>query len=168
MISIGELNENKNNKVIIEAVKKLNNKSIHYLLCGVGPLEEELKKASTGYNIHFLGYRRDVQELMTAADLFVMPSKREGLSRSLMEAMASRLPCVVSDIRGNRDLISDERFGVLCGNDINSYATAIMRYFDNTLSQKSRDDLREKIEQFGFKKISHSMSNIYGNLTEGQ
>ena len=64
-------------------------------------------------NVHFLGYRNDVKELYEMSDCFVMPFFREGLSRSIMEAMASGLPCIVSDIRGNRDLIDDKKGGYL-------------------------------------------------------
>ena len=55
--------------------------------------------------LHLLGYRTDISELYNSADIFVFPSIREGLSVSLMEAMASGLPCIVSKIRGNVDLI---------------------------------------------------------------
>ena len=68
----------------------------------MGNKEAELKvlanKNGIAENVHFLGYRKDVKELMNASDIFVMPSFREGLSRSIMEAMASGLPCLVSRI----------------------------------------------------------------------
>ena len=118
LISVGELNKNKNNQVIIEALGRIKDKSIHYVLCGVGDKEKELRKKvhdlGLDMNVHFLGYRLDIKELLNASDIFVMPSLREGLSRSIMEAMASGLPCVVSNIRGNRDLIKDGIGGFLC------------------------------------------------------
>ena len=104
--------------MIIEAIAKLQNKNIHYCLCGVGNLQDYLQtqadNAGLHDNVHFLGYRSDVKDLLLMADVYVMPSIREGLSRSLMEAMASGLPCVVSDIRGNRDLINNGLGGFLC------------------------------------------------------
>lgn len=118
LISVGELNVNKNNKVIIEAIAKLQNENIHYCLCGVGPYEDELKEMAyqigIAAQIHLLGYRTDVKELLHLANVYVMPSLREGLSRSIMEAMAGGLPCIVSDIRGNRDLIDNGQGGFLC------------------------------------------------------
>lgn len=90
LILVGELNANKNNKAIISAMEKLQNKKIHYILCGVGDrqtdLQEQADRAGLHNNVHFLGYRSDVKKLYEAADCFVMPSLREGLSRSLMEA----------------------------------------------------------------------------------
>lgn len=117
ILSVGELNANKNNKVIIEAMSKLKNKKIHYFLCGTGDLKEQMmmqaESCGISENVHFLGFRSDVKELYSAADIFVMPSLREGLSRSLMEAMSAGLPCVVSKIRGNVDLIEEGKGGFL-------------------------------------------------------
>lgn len=120
LISVGELNQNKNNTVIIDALSRVDCESakIKYFLCGVGPLKESLKakaeEKGIGERVIFLDYRNDVPDLFKAADIFVMPSIREGLSRSIMEAMASGLPCVVSKIRGNVDLIEEEKGGALC------------------------------------------------------
>ena len=109
VISVGELNKNKNNITIVQAMAEIKNKSLQYFLCGVGPEQEAIKSFAAEHGLteklHFLGYRNDIKELLSACDIFVMPSFREGLSRSLMEAMACGLPCVVSDIRGNTDLI---------------------------------------------------------------
>ena len=120
VISVGELNRNKNNITIVQAMADINNKHLHYFLCGVGPEEAAIKSYASEHglteNIHFLGYRNDVKELLSACDIFVMPSFREGLSRSLMEAMACGLPCVVSKIRGNTDLIQ-KGGGHLCSPD---------------------------------------------------
>lgn len=128
LISAGELNENKNNKIIIQALSELKNNNIHYIICGVGPKYSELKKIVSDNNlddfVHFLGYRNDIKELYKACDIFVMPSFREGLSRSIMEAMASGLPCVVSKIRGNVDLIHNSK--LLCKpNSVNDFVQAI-------------------------------------------
>ncbi|MDO5047837.1 MAG: glycosyltransferase family 4 protein [Anaerococcus sp.] len=118
IISVGELNSNKNNGVIIKALAGLKRKDIVYLLCGIGEEEDTLKslakRSGLEKQVKFLGYRKDIAELFYESDIFVLPSFREGLSRSLMEAMASGLPCIVSDIRGNRDLIKDGLGGYLC------------------------------------------------------
>ncbi len=55
-----------------------------------------------------LGFRKDISELLQVVDVYVLPSKREGLNVSVMDAMASGLPCAVSRIRGNMDLIDSE------------------------------------------------------------
>ena len=113
IVSVGELNANKNHRVIIEAVKQLNDRKIKYIVCGMGELKEELeeliKKERLEKQVFLLGYREDIREILWVGDLFAFPSKREGLPVALMEAMASGIPCIASDIRGNRDLFGKER-----------------------------------------------------------
>lgn len=170
LISVGELNTNKNNSVIISAMEKLKNKNVYYILCGVGEKESELKeqanKAGLFENIRFLGYRNDVKELYEAADCFVMPSFREGLSRSIMEAMASGLPCVVSKIRGNIDLITDNRGGFLCEpSDSEGFAKAIGLLCDNKplCDEMSRFN-KTKIKDFDASVSVKAMRSIYAEV----
>ena len=130
IVSVGELNKNKNHEVIIKAIAKLKDPSLFYIICGTGGLEGYLKeltrKLHVDGKVKFLGFRRDIKEIYWASDIFALPSFREGLSRSLMEAMSAGLPCVVSRIRGNVDLIQDGKGGYLCEpSDIEGFAGAI-------------------------------------------
>ena len=169
IISVGELNENKNNKVIISALEKLKNKNIHYILCGVGDKKDELsamaQSAGISENIHFLGYRTDIKALYNASDCFVMPSFREGLSRSAMEAMASGLPCILSDIRGNRDLIENGSGGFLCKpDDASGFSEAISKLFGNSLlCEKMKEYNLKKIKDFDTSVVEKEIREIYIN-----
>ena len=169
IISVGELNENKNNKVIISALEKLKNKNIHYILCGVGDKKDELsamaQSAGISENIHFLGYRTDIKALYNASDCFVMPSYREGLSRSAMEAMASGLPCILSDIRGNRDLIENGSGGFLCKpDDASGFSEAISKLFSNSLlCEKMKEYNLKKIKDFDTSVVEKEIREIYIN-----
>lgn len=121
LLSVGELNKNKNHEVVIKAVGKMDagiSHHIHYFIAGKGELHYKLIKLASelGVNLHLLGFRRDIPELLRAADIFLLPSIREGLNVSLMEAMASGLPCIASDIRGNVDLIDEKRNGQVNNN----------------------------------------------------
>lgn len=167
LISVGELNANKNNAVIISAMEKLNNKNIHYILCGIGEkqteLQEQVDKAGWHGNVHFLGFRNDVKELYEAADCFVMPSFREGLSRSIMEAMAGGLPCVVSKIRGNVDLIENGIGGYLCNpNDAQDFSDALAKL---TVDESLRMDMArrnlEAIKQYDVHVVEGEIRDIY-------
>ncbi len=109
LLSVGELSRNKNHQAVISALAGMTDKEIHYFICGQGKLKKYLlrkaEKNGVAGRVHILGYQENVSEFYRSADLFVLPSRREGLSAALIEAMASGLPCVVSDIRGNRELI---------------------------------------------------------------
>lgn len=167
VISVGELNSNKNNQVIIKALSKLSDDSIHYVLCGVGNKEDELKTLSQELNIennvHFLGYRTDIIELLNASDIFVMPSYREGLSRSIMEAMASGLPCLVSKIRGNVDLIEDEVGGFLLPVDDISVIAEKLKVLasDEILRKTMSTNNLKRIKDFDIKKVKERLCVIY-------
>ena len=111
IMSIGELNKNKNHSIVLEAISKLNDKNIHYFIAGEGIEKEHLvqkaKQLSLENNFHLLGYRTDINELLHCTDIYVHPSFREGMPVSLMEAIASEVYCIASDIRGNKDLIKN-------------------------------------------------------------
>ncbi len=172
IISVGELNANKNNGVIISALEKLKNDNIHYLVCGVGELERALikqaEKAGLTNNIHFLGYRSDVKELYKAADCFVMPSFREGLSRSIMEAMSSGLPCVVSKIRGNVDLVIEDKGGYLFSpTNVDEIADKLKELANNSDLQKSMSEYNlSAIKNFDVSVVEEEIVKVYKEVFE--
>ena len=93
-------------------VERCSYERLHLLLCGHGELKEYLQDlaAQLGIadHISFLGYREDMAEIFGASDIFLFPSFQEGLPRAMLEAMASGLPVVCSEIRGNTDLMGEE------------------------------------------------------------
>jgi glycosyltransferase involved in cell wall biosynthesis len=130
LLSVGELNENKNHKVVIEALSKINDPKIHYVIAGIGDQKENLENLAKTFNVnlHLLGYRKDVAELYKCADLYVLPSIREGLNVSVMEALASGLPVICSKIRGNIDMVHDGVNGYLFEpTAVNSVADSIKK-----------------------------------------
>ncbi len=169
LISVGELNNNKNNKVIIKALGKMNNPKIHYILCGLGNKKNDLFNQAKNYglvkNVHFLGYRNDIPELLKSCDIFVLTSYREGLSRSLMEAMAAGLPCIVSKIRGNVDLIKEGKGGFLRKpNDIDGLANAInLLASDKTLRESMGGYNQKIIGDYDIENVKKKMIRIYYN-----
>lgn len=107
LLSVGELHARKNQQVVIEALHRLNDKDIYYLLVGKGELYESYKSMIDRYslenNIRLLGFREDIDELCKIADCFVHPSIREGLGIAPLEAMACGLPLIVSNVNGIKD-----------------------------------------------------------------
>lgn len=105
LLSVGELNVNKNHEAVIKAIQEI--EKIVYVIVGKGELEEHLKAIKGQADVRVVGFRDDVADFYDAADVYVLPSIREGLNVSLMEAMASGLAIACSDIRGNTDLITN-------------------------------------------------------------
>lgn len=148
VLSVGELNQNKNQKTVISAIAKLNDPKIHYILCGKGDqldnLEKQVRKLGLEERVHFLGYRSDVVDICSQVDVFVMPSYREGLPVASLEAMYCGLPLVTSAIRGLADIMEDGKSGYLCKpDDISAFASAVLKIKNNT-ELKSKMALRNK------------------------
>lgn len=116
LLSVGELNKGKNHKAVIKALRHMD-RNICYFICGKGNerkyLEGLVKRMNLEDRVFLLGYVRDIYKVYQLADIFVFPSLREGLPVSLMEAMSCGLPCIVSNIRGNRELVKPKKGGVL-------------------------------------------------------
>lgn len=170
LLSIGELNRNKNHETVIKALAKLRNPNVFYVICGQGPLEVHLKKLISDLGLRqqviLLGYRKDIVEICKAADLFVFPSYREGLPVSLMEAMASRLPVVCSNVRGNKDLIVQGKGGYLVKPDDEvGFANAIDTLLNDhkSLLLYAQNNFWS-IKKFAVPNIIKKMNNIYNAL----
>lgn len=167
ILSVGELNQNKNHEVIIKAIALLKNPKIHYYIAGIGNKEEYLKKLANELNVHLhlLGYREDIPELLMSADLFAFPSYREGLSVALMEAMAAGLPCVVSNIRGNVDLIENSKGGFLF--DPRNEADAKLAIERLIIDSEKREKMKlvnlKNINKYSKEHVMNKIKKIYDN-----
>ena len=167
LISMGDLIERKNYSVAIKAMSKISDLNIHYFICGKGPEEAKLIKLSEELGllerVHFLGYRNDIKELLKAADAFLFTSKQEGLARSLMEAMASGLPCVASKIRGNTDLLDGTDGGYLCETtDAVAYAKKLeLLANDKVLRKMMGKNNLITIQKFSTETVDEELRKVY-------
>lgn len=165
ILSVGELNSNKNHRIVLEALSRINNTNCRYFIAGKGDNDTFLMNEAErlGVDLTLLGYRNDVNELLNAADIYVFPSFREGLSVALMEAMASGLPCIASNIRGNTDLICPQKGGFLCNpNSSDEFSSAIQQLSCNpTLCKKYGKYNQKRIEMFSMNRVLEKTKNIY-------
>lgn len=168
-IVVGDLNENKNVVTIIRALSKTNG-NIHLLICGLGPLEQPLRRLAVTLNIekrcHFLGYRKDIKVLYKVSDIFINASQREGLPRSTMEAMLAGLPCVVSKIRGNVDLIDEGKGGLFFApKDYKRLAEEInLLAADGQLRTEYGHYNQERIKDYDIEVVKRQMFEIYKEI----
>lgn len=171
LLSIGEHNKNKNHEVVLRALAKLNDDRMHYIICGQGALQDDLQELTRELGldaqVHFAGYRKDIKEVCRTADVFVFPSYREGLSVALMEAMASGLPVICSNIRGNSDLVEDGKGGYLVSpGETDQFAESIQKMQANPDLRKQFGEYNvERIEEFSIEKVSRRMEDIYRNVS---
>ena len=161
LLSIGELNQNKNHELVIRAIKDID---VYYIVAGNGKRKEELemlaKELYISDRVKLLGHRNDVIDLCKSSDLFVFPSFREGLPVSVMEAMACSLPVVCSEIRGNMDLIDDKGGCYFKPDDVVSCHDAIEYIFNSDIEWMGRYNA-EKVKKYGKENINEEMMRIY-------
>lgn len=171
VLSVGELNKNKNHEVIFRAIAKLNNSSIFYLICGQGPQEKYLENLSQKLGlekqIKFLGFRRDIAEICKVADIFAFPSKREGLGLAALEAMASGLPIVTSNVHGIKDYSINGRTGYnCCADDVNGYARSIEMLINNTKDRmRMGQNNMEAVKVFDLQNIISCVQDLYSEMS---
>jgi len=116
---IGRLSQEKGHQYLIDAMNTVCSiiPETHLVLVGDGPLSKRLKEHVSALNltlnIHFLGNRKDVNEIYPIFDIFALPSLSEGLSNVILEAMACHIPIIATDIRGNREILVHNETAIL-------------------------------------------------------
>lgn len=170
ILTVAEMTANKNHITILKALALLKNEpmfaNLHYWICGRGEtwqsLENSARELGIASHIHFLGYRNDAPELYPCCDLFAFMPYREGLSVALMEAMASGAPIVCTQIRGNRDLITDGVSGVFVENSPQALAESIRAlYADPQRREALGRGAREAVQAFDAEAVYRQMKEIY-------
>lgn len=158
LLSVGEMNENKNHISVIRAIKGLSD--LVYVIVGKGEKEQELVRAAkeNDVDLKLTGFRTDVADVYDAADVYVLPSIREGLNVSLMEAMASGLACCCGNIRGNTDLI-EEKAVLFDPLDTDEIKAAISTAIEDRTELGKKN--HEKIRSFDLSTIENLTSEIY-------
>lgn len=169
MIYPAELNKNKNQLLLINVMGKLIKKysNIHLLLPGRdsynGYYQKIVKQKNLQYNIHFLGFRNDIPSLLKISNLSVSTSLREGLPVNIIEAMYVGLPIIVTDCRGNADLVENGKNGYIVGiNDSRAFIKNIEKIYMNSIDkQKLTDLVKQKSEKYLLDDVLEEYKKIY-------
>lgn len=171
LVSVGELNWNKNHAVVVEALGKLKEPKLHYIICGEGiekvPLAEQAKRLGIGAKVHLPGFREDIPDILKAADTMAFPSLREGLGLVAVEALASGVPVIASDNRGTREYMQDGVNGyVVRNNDADGTAEAIEKLYrlwknDKESYGQMQQNCLKTAERFGSQSVNRKMREIY-------
>lgn len=170
IIFAGRFSDQKGLDLLLEALQRVNQtapQSFNLWLVGAGPLEGELRTqaASAGLaeRVCFLGPSPAIGPLLAAADLFVLPSRWEAMSISLLEAIASGLPCVVSDVGDNAIVIENEVEGlVVPPDDVTALAAALEKLLSQPdLRRQMGRNARQKSQRFSDVEMVRQVQVVY-------
>jgi glycosyltransferase involved in cell wall biosynthesis len=134
-VLVGELNPNKRQADAIAALGATRLSDVHLVLAGEGPerpaLEAQVRATGLSDRVHFLGLVADVRPVVRAATAVVLPSTREGLARSVMEALSLEIPVVASTARGNRELVGPDAGLLFKPGDVDGLVAALTWMIDH-------------------------------------
>jgi len=171
MGTVARLDSVKGHEVLIQAAKKIVSEipGSHFVFIGDGPLrstlEERVKLCGLEDHITFLGWKRNINEILPGFDLFVLPSLREGLPLSIIEAMACGLLVVASNVGGVPEVLGDVGILVPPG-DPDALAEAVIEIYSQSEKRPSfKDDARKRvIERFSLEKILLEYIHLYEEI----
>ncbi|MFA4901170.1 MAG: glycosyltransferase [Desulfobaccales bacterium] len=164
----------KGHKELFSAMTQLKERyAVHALIVGGGRREAEVKQMAASLDlagqVHFLGSRRDVPDLLQAMDIFVLPSYSEGLSLALLEAMAAGLPVIVSRVGGNPEVVTDGATGLIIPpRDAEALAQSLERFLADPAGAKELGkNARRHVEaNYSLERLGKGINEIYEELAE--
>lgn len=168
LIYVAELNENKNQALLIEAAAMLKGKiNFKLLLAGKDNYNGRYQALAANLGVSdvvlFLGHRNDIDKLLKASDLAVCSSLREGLPVNVMEAMACGLPVVLTDNRGHRELVKNGVNGFIVNSkSANETADAVYRLLtDNKLYSEFSDATLSAVKKYSKEYVIEELKEVY-------
>lgn len=167
---VGRLVEGKGLWDLLAAVEDLDRSDLAVTIVGDGPLREDLVTLIRGRGladvVHILGYREDVDRILAASDVFVLPSYREGTPRVITEAMASALPVVATDIAGIPEQVTHGENGFLVRpGDVAALTESLQQLLDDS-ERRSRfaEVSRMRAKRFSAEQMLDDLDIIYREL----
>lgn len=177
LLSVGELNSNKNHEVVIKALsdllKQIPDANIYYCICGIGEHESYLNnlidKLNLQSRVKLLGYRSDIPAVNRNADVFILPSLREGLGVAIIEAMVCKLPILATNIGGTRDLVDEGKGGYLFDPKSPKMITQlILKMYKSSQKRKDFGEYNShRVDEFSIQNVEKKMKIIYEDVLSG-
>lgn len=166
--NIGALvDSDKGQSLIIEAAKELKeHEDIHFLLIGSGKDEQKFKNMANGLNnITFIGFVENVADYIKALDIFLFPSRIEGLGSILLDVMKNEVPIIASNVGGIPDIIKDNYNGILVDLEATDIIKAILKlYNDKNLREKFAKKGLEESKKYSPQNMAKRYIEIYENI----
>jgi len=168
IIFAGRLSKEKGTELLIKISKTLP-PELHLLIVGSGPMEKDIKEIDKLYsNIHYLGYlpREELIPLIRGSVVLIQPSLAEGISTTLLEAMACKIPIIASNVGGNKELILNNQNGFLINPDSSDeLLEKILLISENqSLQQKFGQKSFELVKKFEWSEVGQKYLDLYQSL----
>ena len=168
LLHIGRFNEQKNHEGLLKAfakiVKQIPDACLD--LIGDGELEDAVKllakELGLTESVHFLGNQTNVYPYLKNADIFLLPSKYEGMPMTIIEAMGTGLPIVASAVGGVPDMLTEEESGLLTPCDPDAVAEAVLRLAGNEqLRERLGRNAKQESRRFSAEHMAAAYCAVY-------
>ena len=175
--TVGRLDPEKKHDLLLVAMRRVADAfpNARLLVVGLGPLRQKLESQARslglGNRVQLLGFRRDIEEILEASDIFVLPSEWEGLPLALLEAGARKLPVVASNVGGIPEIIKDGASGYLIeSGNVSELANRLIRLLgDPVLRESFGEAFHRKIWRcYRSECVIPQLENLYQRLWEGK
>lgn len=181
MINVGRITHRiKGQDILIKALKECKNKGMEFSCNFVGGevfnddrtsfdyLKSQIADLDLSEEVHFWGNREDVPELLAQSDVFILPSRYEGLPLSLLEAMAARLPVIASNISGSAELVEHGKNGLLfeSGNHLDLAEKIIYLYDHRKEMERLAQNAYEYVQGFDISVMCEKYWDLYKCLVK--
>ena len=170
VLMVAEFSRGKRHLDALAAFAEQNLPKTHLLFAGTGVEEENVihhaRRVNLGSRVHFLGHRQDIPKLLAGSSTVILPSEREGLPVSLLEAMAMEKPVVAADARGSRELVAPDCGWIHAVGDTRQLGSLIRSVLDNPAEARERARRgREKVRaNYGWPAVRDKLMSVYQRL----
>ncbi len=167
IVQVSSFTAQKDQNTLLKAIS-LVPEEVHLLLIGDGPLKEEKQELAftlkINQNVHFLGYRTDIPQLLKTSDISVLSSHYEGFGLAIVEGMASGNPCVASDVSGLSEVIGEAGILFEQGDYIQLKEILQQLLSDHEYYKKIQKKCTERAQQYDVSLMVDAYMNLYNTL----
>ena len=173
VLYVGRLDPIKSLSTILDAIALSRERfpALHFIVVGDGPervrLKKRIKVLHLESKVDLVGNQKDVKPYLAAADMFVLPSKTEGISNALLEAMSSQIACLTTPVGGNLEVLVNGKYGILVPfGDVNAWADKLVEVgIDYDLRERLGRSARERVlETYDFNVVGRLYEDLYTEL----
>ncbi len=168
IIFAGRLSKEKGIFILLDIAKKIP-KDMHLIILGSGPEENKVREIAKSYsNVHFLGYqsKENTVALIRGSEILIQPSLMEGISSTLLEAMACNTTIIASNVGGNKEILENNHSGILVNsNNSESILNQILELMkDSNKKKKLAENAFNEVKKYDWEHVGKLYLDIYESL----